>query len=94
MTAATDGGHYEVELLGPGHSGQEAGWQPATVSLDDVIPSPLTFGSLGQARSYTARDQPSAARIIWVTEAGERLVIETLDPEGVPDVFSAKTAVA
>ena len=74
-----DDGHYEVELVEPGHDGQGARWRPVTPSIDDVIPAPLAFGSLGEARGYAERDRPGAARIVWVTEGGERLVVETLD---------------
>ena len=75
----TDGGHCEVELFGPDHDGRGARWRPVTASLDDATPAPLAFGSLSAARGYAERDRPGPARIIWVTEEGERLVVETLD---------------
>ena len=37
----------------------------------------MVFGSLGGVLGYVERDQPGTVRIIWVTDNGKRLVVET-----------------
>ncbi len=72
----TGEGHYEAELFEPPHIDESAHWRPIMIFPEDSIPVPLTFGSLGEARSYAEREQIGTVRIVWVTEEGERLVVE------------------
>jgi hypothetical protein len=52
-------------------------WKPVRVFDKDTIPVALTFEALGAAQTYVGRNQPGAVRIVWVTEDGEREVVET-----------------
>jgi uncharacterized protein YpmB len=36
----------------------------------------LTFDGLSAVQAYVGRNQPGAVRIVWVTEDGEREVVE------------------
>jgi hypothetical protein len=77
--------HYEVELReltveSDGTGGMQVTcsmWKPVRVFDKDTIPVALTFEALGAAQTYVGRNQPGAVRIVWVTEDGEREVVET-----------------
>jgi hypothetical protein len=76
--------HYEVELRELLYEADGTGglrvtgsmWKPVRVFNKDAIPVPLMFDVLGAAQAYVGRNQPSAVRIVRVTEDGEREVVE------------------
>ena len=76
--------HYEVERRHLDFENQGIGvlqvtgqgWRTVTVFRDTAIPTPLTFDSLGAARTFAGRYRPGRVRIIRVTDDGEREVVE------------------
>ena len=52
------------------------GWRPVRVFRGDNITTPLVFGSLEKARGYADRNRAGQLRIVWVTEDGERQVVQ------------------
>jgi hypothetical protein len=77
--------HYEVELHELTYESDGTGglrvtgsmWKPVRVFNKDAVPVPLTFEALSAAQAYVGRNQPSAVRVVRVTEDGEREVVQT-----------------
>jgi hypothetical protein len=77
--------HYEVELRELTYESDGTGglrvtgsmWKPVRVFNEDTVPMVLTFDALGAAQAYVGRNQPSAVRIVRVTDDGKREVVET-----------------
>jgi hypothetical protein len=76
--------HYEVELREFTYENDGTGgllvtgsmWKPVRVFNKNTVPMVLTFDTLGAAQAYVGQNQPSAVRIVRVTEDREREVIE------------------
>ena len=65
--------HYEIEV--PEHEPDFVGaWHPVRVFRADVIPTPLTFDTLDEARGYIARTA-AEARVVLVADDGRRKVV-------------------
>jgi hypothetical protein len=76
--------HYEVELRELTYEADGTGdirvtgevWRPVRVFRGDNITMPVVFGSLEKARGYADRNRAGQLRIVWVTEDGERQVVQ------------------
>jgi hypothetical protein len=75
--------HYEVELRELAYEdGDEDSravgfaWKAILASRADAIPTPLTFGTLAEARAYAVRAGRGSVRIVRVAGDGGREVIE------------------
>ena len=74
--------HYEVERRQFAYQDEGMGvlqltgqsWRTVMIFRGDAIPTPLTFDSLDEARSYIARNPPGTVRIVRVADDGEREV--------------------
>ena len=79
--------HYEIEQAGPGREhGPNVGtraepdrWHVVKVFNADAVPTPLTFDTLEQGRTYVARTA-GTLRIVEVTDDGERVPVGTATP--------------
>ena len=67
-------GRYEVEVRDPEPDFGRA-WRPVRVFRSDALPTPLTFGSLDEARAYVAR-AGGEARVVLVGDDGGREVVD------------------